>query len=106
MQRIEKRKTDEHNWKMMIFDNLIVGKPLILSIYLTVDRIFLMEFFDDDKIKLPSNRGVIAVLWSRWLLLLDSKRARIGETLGGGNKFNWFGVNERRLRIDVVYGDK
>lgn len=32
--------------------------------------------------------------------------AWIGETLGGGSIFNRPGVNERRLRIDVVYGDK
>lgn len=106
MQRIEKRKTGEHSWKMMTFEISIFGKSSILSIYLADDRIFLMEFFDDDKTKLQSNRGVIAVHWSRWLFLPDSKRARIGETLGGGNKFNWLGVNERRLRIDVVYGDK
>lgn len=42
----------------------------------------------------------------RGLVFADKIVALIGERLGGGSTFNRPGVNERRLRIDVVYGDK
>lgn len=46
------------------------------------------------------------VYWSRFVDLADKMALLIGERLGGGNTFRWLGVNERRLRIDVVYGDR
>lgn len=38
--------------------------------------------------------------------LFDKMPARIGDKLGGGKIFKWFGVNERRLPSDAVYGDR
>lgn len=77
---------------------------------LAVDRTFFIDCLFDDKCKLQSNcgcSGVIEVQLSCMILrLLDKMPPLIGEKLGGGNKFNWLGVNERRLRIDVAYGDK
>lgn len=38
--------------------------------------------------------------------LLDKMPPRIGDKLGGGKIFKWFGVNERRLPSVAVYGDR
>lgn len=80
------------------------------NINLAVERTFFIDCLFDDKIKLQSNScwsGVIEVQLSRMVLPLPDKMpALIGDRLGGGKKFNWLGVNDRRLRIDVAYGDK
>lgn len=76
---------------------------------LTVDRTFFMDFFTDDTIfKLRFKRffGEDRTILPHLFPLLDKWAARIGEILGVGNTFKWPGVNERRLRSDVVYGDK
>lgn len=78
------------------------------DINLATDRTFFMDLFTDDMTKLHSNfwSGVMGPIGLLGLFLADKMLAWIGETLGGGRTFKWFGVNERRLRIDVVYGDK
>lgn len=73
---------------------------------LTDERTFFIFFCDDDKTVVVRFRRRSGSNGSRSFLLFDKIPAWIGERLGGGNTFKWFGVNERRLRIDVVYGDK
>lgn len=72
------------------------------------DRISFIDFFTDEKANVRFTRcsgdpvayGFCSFFW------LDKIPALIGDRLGGGKQFKWLGVNERRLRIDVVYGDK
>lgn len=76
---------------------------------LTDDRTFFMDFFTDDstfKLRFKRLLGGDNTNLPHLFPLLDKWPARMGDRLGGGNTFKWPGVNERRLRIDVVYGDK
>lgn len=79
-----------------------------IDINLAAVRTFFIDLLTDDMTKLQSNcwSGVCGPNGLRNLFFADKIVAWIGETLGGGSKFKRPGVNERLLRIDIVYGDK
>lgn len=66
-----------------------------------------MDFLDDDKMRLQSSgwSGVVPVHLSTYVTAGRAAHS-IGDKLGGGSIFKWLGVNERRDRIDVAYGDR
>lgn len=67
-----------------------------------------MDFCDDDctgngRLNMDSDDFGSS---SRDFRLFDKMPPRIGDRLGGGKMFKWFGVNERRPPSDAAYGDR
>lgn len=81
-------------------------------INLADERTIFMDFCDDDCVgtgngRLNFDSDDFGSSWkSHDFRLTDSLPPRIGDRLGGGKIFKWFGVNERRLPSDAIYGDK
>lgn len=59
-----------------------------------------MDFCEDG-----TGNGRLKIDSGDFFRLFDKMPARIGDRLGGGKIFKWFGVKERRLPSDAVYGD-
>lgn len=75
------------------------------NINLAVERIFFIDFFvDGTALKRFKRRSGDNISIDGFLF--DEVPAWIGDKLGVGITFNRLGVNERRLRSAVLYGDK
>lgn len=83
-------------------------------INLADERTFFMDFCADDCTGAGNGNGRLNLdsddfgssCKSHDFRLIDDLPARIGDRLGGGKMFKWFGVNERRLPSDAMYGDR
>lgn len=100
-------------WKCSSMSCVALGKNnQINHINLTDERTFFMDFCSDDCTGTGNGRLNLdsdvfgSSCKSQDLRLIDDLPPRIGDKLGGGKMFKWFGVNERRLPSDVMYGDR